>query len=407
MTSKERICAAWRGETVDHIPLTTWCFGFSAPAHLAWKRRTEIVRFWYSRRMQHIHTIPEGWDLEDEFNRVLAWQSVGVDDVIDVSVPWSASEQATWTDRVEERGEHPVFSRRYRTPAGILNHRVAQTKEHLEDGWVRQPGYVPIFEDFNIPRGVDHAVSSPEDVPKIPYLYCSPNDGEKQWFESQMVEIQLFANKHHVPVQAWSAYGMDAVVWLTGAEGAVLLAVDHPEKFSALVDCIARTDRDRTELAARHPGVDMIVQRGWYSSTDFWSPRLFDEYVFPGIAETASIAHKHGKLFAYVMTTGVETLGLRLVEAGVDVLYFIDPVQDTITLEKARDLLGGKIALVGGINALSLASGDTHRIEQDVKHAIDVLGPTNRFILHPLDALFPDTRWESVNTMIKAWRRFA
>ena len=31
MTSKERILAALNGEPADHVPLTTWCFGFPAP----------------------------------------------------------------------------------------------------------------------------------------------------------------------------------------------------------------------------------------------------------------------------------------------------------------------------------------------------------------------------------------
>jgi len=39
-----------------------------------------------------------------------------------------------------------------------------------------------------------------------------------------------------------------------------------------------------------------------------------------------------------------------------------------------------------------------------VRHALEVLGPTGRFILHPLDALFPDTPWQAVLAMIEAWK---
>lgn len=150
----------------------------------------------------------------------------------------------------------------------------------------------------------------------------------------------------------------------------------------------------------------MVVERGWYSSTDFWSPRLFDTFVYPHIVKLAEVAHKHGKKFGYIMTTGVEKLGPRLADAGVDVLYFIDPVQDNISLEKAKDLLGQRMTLVGGTNALSLASGDRARLEREIKHAIDVLGPTNRFILHPVDAVFPDTPWEGIEQMIEIWRKY-
>jgi hypothetical protein len=64
------------------------------------------------------------------------------------------------------------------------------------------------------------------------------------------------------------------------------------------------------------------------------------------------------------------------------------------------------MTLVGGINAISLAGGDDARIHREVEHAIKVLGPTNRFILHPVDSLFPDTGWEGVEQMIEAWKKY-
>ena len=55
---------------------------------------------------------------------------------------------------------------------------------------------------------------------------------------------------------------------------------------------------------------------------------------------------------------------------------------------------------------LSLASGDRQRIRDEVRRAIQTLGPTNRFILHLVDALFPDTPWEGVEHMIEAWQEY-
>jgi uroporphyrinogen-III decarboxylase len=150
----------------------------------------------------------------------------------------------------------------------------------------------------------------------------------------------------------------------------------------------------------------MVCQRGWYSSTDFWSPELFDAYVLPGLKRLTALAHKHGKKFGYVMTTGVETLGPLLADAGVDLLFFVDPVQDGIPLTKARELFGNRMTMAGGINSVSLASDDLEKIRIEVKAAVEILGPTNRFILHPVDAIFPDTPWKSVDAMIKAWKEF-
>ena len=110
------------------------------------------------------------------------------------------------------------------------------------------------------------------------------------------------------------------------------------------------------------------------------------------------------------MTTGVETLGPALAQAGVDVLYFVDPLDPVqkggLSLERVRDLLSSSVTLVGGISSIALSNRDNAVIESDVRRALDVLGPTNRFILHPVDAVFPDTPWESVEKLIEAWKRW-
>lgn len=408
MNSRERIMAAWNGEPVDHVPLTTWSFGFNPLAALKWSRNDVTREFWYSLRLEHLHRWEQPWDLDDDFRRVLAWRSLGVDDILDVSAPWSVDSAVTWTDSIVPVGEedpaYPVLLREYETPTGKLRHAVRQTGEDQEAGWVVQPDVVPLIEDFNIPRAVEHAVSGPDDVRVIQHLYQPPDSDARAWFADRMSKVHEFAAREQVPVQVWSGFGMDAVVWFTGVEGAIMLAMDHPGAFGELFHTITATDLARTEMAASTEGVDMVVARGWYSSTDLWSPALFEQFTFPYIKAIAETAHRHGKKFGYVMTTGVETLGGRLADAGVDVLYFVDPVQDTISLETARDLLGDRLTIVGGINTVSLNVDSSDTIRDKVLRAVDILGPTSRFILHPVDALFPDTPWSAIEAMIEAWK---
>ncbi len=406
MTSKERILACCNGCQPDHVPLTTWCFGFKPKKELTWEKSGKRIKHWYSLRMEHIHVLPEAWDIDDDFRRVLAWQSLGVDDILDVSVPWSMHPDVTWKDSLVPRDavyHYPVTVREYTTPAGKLRHAVYKTENDQGEGWVIQPDYPPLFDDYNISRGVEHAVSKPEDISVIKHLYQVPNRNDSEWFNRRMEIIGGFSGKNGIAVQAWTAFGMDGIIWLTGIEGALFMAIDDPQTFCRLTDAVAETDLGRTELACKNQTVDIIVQRGWYSSTDFWSPKLFDDFIIPHIAEIAQLVHKHGKKFAYVMTTGVATLGKRLIDAGVDILYFVDPVQDNMSLEMARDMLSAHMTVVGGINSVSLTTADKEKIQDEVKRAIDVLGPTNRFILHPVDALFPDTPWESVEILLETW----
>ena len=409
MTSRERILAALNGESSDHVPLTTWCFGFSPPKDIRWQSDGREVKYWYSKRMEHIHTMPQPWSLEDDFRRADALLSLGIDDILEVSVPWGQDTAVTWRDSHVQAGSvdrSPVFVRQYETPSGPLRHAVRQTGEDPGHGWVIQPDYVPLFEDFNIPRAVEHAVAGPSDVLALKHLYCAPNEKDRKWFTERMAKVRKFADEKGLLVGAWSAFGMDAAVWLAGTEGAIMMAMDSPKVFEQLMETISAADNARTVLAASTAGIDMVIERGWYSSLNFWSPDLFDKYVCCYVEQLAAIAHKYGKKFAYVITTGAEVIGPRLAKAGVDVLYFVDPVQDGISLEKARELMSDDMTLVGGTNAISLASGDRNHIRLEVKHAIETLGTTNRFILHPVDAIFPDTPWEGFEQMIETWREF-
>ena len=123
--------------------------------------------------------------------------------------------------------------------------------------------------------------------------------------------------------------------------------------------------------------------------------------------KTMAMQHRHGKKYAYVMTTGVEIIGPILADCGVDVLYFIDPldpIQKGLSLANVRDLLSDRMTLAGGISSLTLNSCDRVRIDREVSNALDVLAKTNRFILHPVDALFPDTPWEGIEMMIDSWK---
>jgi hypothetical protein len=411
MNSRQRILAALAGTPADHVPLTTWCFGFPAPKGLQWQTAGRPIEYWYTGRLDHIHTLPYPWTMEDEFQRARAWLSLGIDDVLEISVPWSCDAGVVWFDSTLAPGssggdaEWPVLVRDYQTPSGPLRHAVKKSSE-AGRGWPMQPDHVPLFEDYNIPRAVKQAVASPADMAVVRHLYRPPSPEQCRQFAERMARMKQFAEAQGLFTQAWAAFGMDAAVWLAGTDRAVMMAIDEPVAFDRLMDLIFEADLGRVELAASTPGVDMVCERGWYSSTDFWSPQFFDRLVFPYVCRLAELTHRHGKKFAYVMTTGLKQIGPRLADAGVDLLYFVDPIQDRLSLEDARDLLARRVTVVGGTNAVSLAAGGPERIREEVRRALEVLGPTQRFILHPVDAIFPDTPADSVMTMIEAWQQY-
>jgi hypothetical protein len=87
------------------------------------------------------------------------------------------------------------------------------------------------------------------------------------------------------------------------------------------MDIISEFDRRRTEMMLDVGGVDMAVQRGWYSATDFWSPALFRQYLTPRIKRLIEITHQAGARFAYAMDCGAPIVADELLDAGIDLLY--------------------------------------------------------------------------------------
>ena len=406
MRSRERLLSVIKGEKVDHIPLYCWVFGFTAPRHLRWIQKSREVIHWYTMRLEHIHTLPEPWDVKQDFKRVDRWLSLGLDDVLDVSVPWSVHPDVKvrdWHEPPSTGEPYSLLCREYNTPAGILRHIVRQTKEDQESGWVVQPDKVPLFEDFNIPRAVRHAVSGSEELPKLRYLLQNPTSEQLRGYKERMKQVKKFSSEQGVLVQGWSAFGIDGTVWLSGVEGAVIMAMQNPNFFQEFVNVMFEFDKRRTEIMLDIGGIDMVVQRGWYSSTDFWSPALFRRFILPHLKELVSMVHQAGLRFAYVMTTGVMPMLEILKEADIDLLYFVDPVQDKVDLKLLKKQLDGQFALAGGVSSsLILKKGSPQEIREAVHNVVKTLGPDG-FILSPVDALFPDTPWESVKRMIENW----
>ena len=407
MNSRDRILATIRHERPDHIPLYFSCFGFAPPPHLKWTSDGRDVPHWYTMRLEHIHTLPEPWSVNDDFQRVRRWLSLGVDDILDVSPPWGihpAVRVRDWLEPPSANEPHCLLCREYETPAGSLRHIVRRTDEESPPGWVVQPDHVPLFEDFNIPRGVKHAVTGPDDLPKLRYLLHDPTGEQLASYRERMAAVRRFAQEQGLLVQGWSGFGMDAVAWLCGVERAVIAAMTEPEFFQELLDMVSDFDKRRTEIMLDVGGVDLVVPRGWYSATDFWSPNLFRKFLTPCLKDLAGIAHQAGALFAYVMTTGASAMADHLLAADIDLLYYVDPLQEKTALGSVKSQFGDRLAVAGGISSsVTLHSGSRGEIRQAVHAAVEKLGPRG-FILAPVDAIFPDTPWSSVEAMIEAWR---
>ena len=362
----------------DRVPLHFRLFGFTPPPELAWA---------------------------DGFEQVLRWADLGVDDILGVGAPTGMHpdvQTRSWREEPTAEMPYPLLCKEYDTPAGVLRHVVRKAGRELADDEVHDDE-VFLMDDYNVPRAVEHAVTSAEDIPKLQYLLAEPSADELAEAKQQAATTKAFADKHGVLVDGWGSAMVDAVVWLCGVEGAVLMAVDQPNVFEELLDVLHAWDKRRCEFILDQ-GVDVLVRRGWYEGTHFWSPELFRRFFAPRAKELIDIAHQADAMFGWTMSVGIMALLDDFKSLGLDVLYHVDPVQGGADLRVVKDTLADQVATLGGMNsAITLGRGSRDEIRQAVFEAVEILGAGGGFILSPVDCLFPDTPWEAVQTVIEAW----
>ncbi len=303
----------------------------------------------------------------------------------------------------------------YQTPSGKLISVVRKTED-----WPFGNS-VPLFSDYLAPRSRKFLVEREEDLEALRYLFNEPTADDISAFREQAKKLKGFAADKRLLVSGGWTYlgsekgmdkdagtmGADALMWLCGMEEALLLATDEPETVKRLLQTISEWNMRRMEVYLEQ-GIDLLIRRAWYESTDFWSPSLYRQFVFPLLKKEIELAHQAGAKFGYMMTSGVMPLLDAFLELGIDVLIGVDPVQGKGTdLKLLKERVNGKMCLWGGVNgSLTIERGKEEEVQDAVEKSISLLG-NKGFILSPVDNVTDNSArtWNNIRIMIKTWKR--
>ena len=293
-----------------------------------------------------------------------------------------------------------ILHKEWLTPDGTLTTEVRLTRDwaDLQD--------VPLFGDYLVPRAQKFPVGERKDLAALRYVLGQPTPEDVWQFGAELTAAKELAAELGLLVQVGEGFGIEAAAWLCGMEQMIFHAVDHPEMLDELAQILYEWNIEWMK-AVLEPGVDLFVRRGWYEGTDFWSPPMYERFIFPYLKREVELTHEAGAKFGYIHTSGTMGVLDYILEAGVDVLIGVDPVQGDHTDMKAmRERVGDKMALWGGVNGpLTVEQGTPEQIRDAVKEAIKLLGPCG-FILSPVDNISDesDETMERVHILIKAWR---
>ena len=250
-----------------------------------------------------------------------------------------------------------------------------------------------------------YLVESEENLEALEYLLRMPDDEELRGYREEARVSKAFCDAHGIFLSGYLHGVGDPLIWFSGVERSVTAPLDDPGFMERYVAIVEKWNRARLALLLE-AGADIIVRRGWYESTDFWSPTLYRRYLHAPLKGDIELAHQAGALFTYVMNSGAMPLLDQFNDLGFDIYSNIDPATPSMDLDAIKKKVGARITLCGGVNNnLILERGTEEQVRRAVQDAVEKLGPEG-FILAPGDSILATSENAVRNfyVMIDAWK---
>ncbi|MCJ7530594.1 MAG: hypothetical protein MUO64_06120 [Anaerolineales bacterium] len=294
-----------------------------------------------------------------------------------------------------------ILHKKYTTPGGILTTDVSLTED-----WPHGD-HIPFVDDYQIPRAIKPLITKPEELEALQYLLIPPQKEDIIQFSQQAKEAIQFIEEQGIILAGGWGIGLDMACWLCGIQNVTLLSMDQPEFLTNLLDMIHAWNVKRMQVVLSEP-VDLFIKRAWYEGCDFITPQFYRQAILPRLKVEVDLAHQRGAKFGYICTSGTKPMLDFYLEAGIDVLIGIDPIQGTYTdMALLKNKLGQRICLWGGVSgAITVEMGTEEQVRMAVGEAIKTMGPTG-FILSPVDNITVDAphTWHNIEIFKSEWHK--
>jgi len=388
MTSRQRMLAAFRYEHLDHLPCSFMLF------RGLWIQSTSYLDFIQKQIDLALDTFvqipPRQPGLVSESSNLYGLP-VHFDPAVTV-VEWKET-------RPDERW--PVLIKEYRTPAGVLRAEVDQDEE-----WP-YGDHVPFLDDYVETRSRKFIIENSDDLKPLRYLLVPPSPEDIAAFQVDSSPILEYAKQRDLLVIGGWGVGADLIGWVNGLQNMIYATYDQPDFIYELLGLINNWNRTRMQPVLEI-GVDLYIKRAWYENCDFWSPKVWRDFIFPILKSDAELAHQHGTLFGYLITSNCMPLLEMIAKAGVDVIIGVDPTRWNLALTKKQ--LGGKVCIWGGVNGhLTVERGSVGAVRTEVEEALRILGVGGGFVLSPVDNVrdLNPVSQRNVDALIREWQRLS
>jgi len=376
MTSRERLLAAYAHQPADRIPCS--------PRVWVWMRE------YYGDGAGGNETLLR---MADEFG-FDPHTAVGVTSHVTALSPRIDYELPNVEASMEEwqEGDLHAVRRIFKTPEGELTD-VTKVPPPGDTTYGMSPN--PVRTEYLIkePRDLDavrHLILDKSNVSHEPYFAT-----ERLFGERGLVELNIMSQMCH---RAGDAMAM---------EDLMVAYYEDRGFFDEVVGMFQREMMDEVERAIQ-AGVMHFFANWYYNSMSAgWSPRIWEEVFAPQLKEMCDRVHAAGGTVNMYDDGKFMPVAEMIADAGVDVLQTLTPppVGDTDLAELKRRI-GDRVCLMGYVDLIYVIQrGTPELIEQTVKEAIEIAGPTG-FILGSSDSFREGSPLENIRAYFDAARRY-
>lgn len=376
MNSKERLLSVFRRKKPDRIPWTPLIDGYFLSSLKEKKiemNAVEVLRYIGADILErHVPTYSDILMMGSSNMIYINSKDVIVQENIKIT-----------TNLNEKSGE--IFNI-YETPIGIIKEKYLFTK------------YSPW-----LPFPVEHKIKRKEDL-NI-YKYLLENIQPKPNFNNFQKEVDYIGDDGLATASGPSTPLMRLLQKDMGVENFYYYLNDYPKEMEEILDIMHERNKKIYHIIVKSPAKVIIDYEN--SSTNLFSPQIFERYCLNQINEYADIGHQAGKIFLTHMCGKLDKIIDLLDRGKQDGIIDISPLPTgDLNISKALKAWGKTKIVMGGIDATAFIQLSVDGIKEYVKDLLRQIGPANNFILGSGDATpygTPLENLKAVTEVVENW----
>lgn len=359
-----------RSEAVDHLPCSIY-----------FNPNLRVGRYDCSR-------------IEDRTHLAL---ELGTDPFLLLNLTFSTDPRVKTRNWFEDSDAGPVLWQSWDTPDGPLTQAIR--KEGVTADWD-----TIAWGDESAGSVVEPLLSDPADISRCRHLMRPTSEADYAAWLDANADVFALAEAHDLPVVLTYGQGLAGLMFVQGAEDAVYLAIDHPERFEAIAEIIHQSEMRNIELAARGR-VDILKRFGGYEMCNFYNPGIFRDVCLPRLKKEVDYAHSLGLLIFYRVVTGMLPVLDAIAGIGFDCIEGGEPHLSECSLETWRDTIGGRTSTWTGVSTPVLLGGsDPEAVRREVRQSVEIFGHRG-FILGATNSIRNHFPWPNTLAMIDEWKK--